>query len=97
MCRHFALLAAITAMVIFGTPVMANEQTDPTSNVSTASAAPTSETTPPALRGPLRINGQTFSDVRPVSSRMASLEAAANITDNNGIDEVYIKDSTGKL
>lgn len=96
MCRHFALLAAITAMVILGTPVMANEQTDPTSNVSTASAAPTDAATD-VLRGPLRINGQTFSDVRPVSSRMARLEAAANITDNNGIDEVYVKDANGKL
>lgn len=87
MCRLLALLGAVCATLLLSAPVMAQDPSQP---------ATPSTTGGPPLHGPLRVNGRTYSDIKPVSARFDSPSAAYNITDKNGIDEIYFKDSHGR-
>jgi len=44
----------------------------------------------------LKINNQTFTNIKPVDKDV-TLDEAKTITENNGIDEIYFKDSNDKL
>lgn len=84
--RRFALAGLLSLLV--GCAGLAQAQSTPD----------TPATTPPArpVAGTLRLGGEEFRGLRPVAGDFASLTDATNITDGNGIDEIYLKDQQGR-
>ena len=94
MLRHvLPAFAVCVAVLLLGTPAV-RAQGDPTGSVS-----PTAVTSAPLLHGTLHVNGLELSNLQQVSATMQAKgpDAAYAITDNNGLDEVYVTDQYGRM